>query len=125
MDQRARAVICDDDPFAVEVARLVMVTSGFEVAAATGSLAELGDALDAHRPHVVVLDQHLSDGSGPDVVHRVGLRAPDSLLIVFSATPAGEALPAGVFEWVPKQGTAGLAAAAGRALDQLRRQGAE
>ncbi len=71
-----------------------------------GSVAEGVGRLNAERPDVVVLDLHLPDGSGLDLLDQIRATDPKLPVILFSAQEAGaatsEASRLGAFGYLAK-----------------------
>ncbi len=99
-----RALIVDDDPgFLAGVAELVR-REGFEVTSA-GSLKEAKAALLANPPDILLVDLHLTDGSGLSLLESFPPdAAPEVVLITGSASvdTAIEALRLGVADYLTK-----------------------
>jgi DNA-binding SARP family transcriptional activator/ActR/RegA family two-component response regulator len=70
------------------------------------------------QPDVVILDLHLSDGSGLDAAERILEQAPESRIVILTGSPSQEALREaarmGICGFLPKDGTLGVT------LDTLR-----
>lgn len=77
-------LVVDDD---YRVSRIhsayVARAQGFEVVAEAHTLAEAVAAIDAHEPHLVLLDIYLPDGSGLDLIRHLMTREqrPDCIVI--------------------------------------------
>ena len=98
------ALIVDDDPgFALGLAELVK-REGFEVARA-GTLKEAREEIAANPPHILLVDLHLPDGSGLDLLDGFEpLTAPEVVLITGHASvdTAVDALRRGVADYLTK-----------------------
>ena len=87
-----------------------------------GEAATVGDAVSvirARRPDVVLLDVHMPDGGGVEVIRRLGDSAPDTRFLALSVSDAPEdviaVVRAGARGYVTKTiSAAGLAEAVGR-----------
>jgi DNA-binding NarL/FixJ family response regulator len=86
MDElQLRAVICDDDPTACQVATMLAEECGFDVVAQTRMAVEAEDAVRATKAHVLVLDLSLFGPPGHELVPRLRASAPDCKVIVNTA----------------------------------------
>jgi len=98
------ALIVDDDPgFVLGLAELVK-REGFEVARA-GTLKEAREEIAANPPHILLVDLHLPDGSGLDLLDGFEpLTAPEVVLITGHASvdTAVDALRRGVADYLTK-----------------------
>ena len=113
MTNRRLAVVCDDDMAIRMIVSVLLKEEGFEVVTAA-TAAELADFLSGGLPEVVVLDSHLPDATGEDLVDSIMATSPNCRIILFSGRrTAGNA--DAVFASVTKQGTQGLAEAIHRA----------
>ncbi|GAA3031840.1 response regulator [Kitasatospora albolonga] len=100
-------LVVDDDPCAARInARHVAQVPGFRVAAVAHSAAGALAAVERGGIDLVLLDQHLPDGSGCALTRRLREQGRDLDLIVLSADrrPASvrEALRAGVLHYLLK-----------------------
>jgi two-component system response regulator AtoC len=99
-----RALIVDDDPgFLAGLAELVK-REGFAVASA-GSLKQAREEIAAHPPDILLVDLHLPDGSGLDLLEGFeAASAPEVVLITGSASvgTAVDALRRGVADYLTK-----------------------
>jgi len=97
-------LIVDDDPgFVLGLAELVK-REGFEVARA-GTLKEAREEIAANPPHILLVDLHLPDGSGLDLLDGFEpLTAPEVVLITGHASvdTAVDALRRGVADYLTK-----------------------
>ncbi|MTD13922.1 response regulator [Nakamurella sp. YIM 132087] len=80
-----RVVVVDDHRVFAELFAHALGTAGYEVCAVTFSLAEAVEQVGTHRPDVVVLDQHLPDGSGSGVVGRLRSVAPGVRVLMLTS----------------------------------------
>jgi two-component system OmpR family response regulator len=84
----ARLLVVEDEPNILELLAASLRLAGFEVATATGGL-EAVQAVQRHRPDLVVLDVMLPDLDGFDVARRLrsgGTRTPVLFLTAKDAT---------------------------------------
>ena len=99
-----RALIVDDDPgFLAGLAELVK-REGFAVASA-GTLKQAREEIAAHPPDILLVDLHLPDGSGLDLLEGFeAASAPEVVLITGSASveTAVDALRCGVADYLTK-----------------------
>jgi DNA-binding NtrC family response regulator len=97
-------LIVDDDPgFALGLAELVK-REGFEVARA-GTLKQAREEIATNPPHILLVDLHLPDGSGLDLLDGFEpLTAPEVVLITGHASveTAVDALRRGVADYLTK-----------------------
>jgi two-component system KDP operon response regulator KdpE len=100
----ARILIVDDDPLLQKSLTLLLMMQGYDVESATTARAAF-EALDRHRPELIVLDLGLPDLDGLEVCTRIR-QTSDVPIIVLSAK-AGEqdkvaALEQGADDYVSK-----------------------
>jgi two-component system, OmpR family, response regulator len=84
----ARLLVVEDEPNILELLSASLRLAGFEVATATGGLEAI-QAVQRHRPDLVVLDVMLPDLDGFDVARRLrsgGTRTPVLFLTARDAT---------------------------------------
>jgi DNA-binding NtrC family response regulator len=101
---RSRLLLVDDDPGGRFILASLLGEEGYQVACA-GSLKEAEAALEAGKPyHLVVLDLHLTDGLGTDLLPRVRHRLPRARVVLLSGdvSGAGDAVPPGFDACLPK-----------------------
>ncbi len=102
---RPLALIIDDEP---DIRELLQITlARMEVDSHTaGTVDEAYRRLAAHRYRLCLVDMRLPDGSGIDIVRRVGAEHPQTPIAVITAhgnmETAVEALKAGAFDFVSK-----------------------
>lgn len=86
-----RLLVVDDEPHIGLLLRLQMESRGYELRLAR-SLFEARAALlsDAERPDAVLLDLHLPDGSGVDLLREVRARPSTATLPIIILTAEGE-----------------------------------
>ncbi|MGO3886040.1 MAG: response regulator [Mycetocola sp.] len=108
-----RVLIVDDDHAVAQLhARQLGGIDGFTVVALAHSGAEALERIRDFAPDLVLLDVHLPDISGIEVLHRLriaGTNGPD-IIVVSSASDrvaVGQALAAGVADYLVKPFTAG------------------
>jgi putative two-component system response regulator len=106
-DGGARILIVDDDPRIREVLTRWLVDSGFLVDQAASAAQALGALLSAP-PDLVLLDVHLAEDKGHDVLRAIRARPALRLLPVIMITGAAtwseklEAIDEGVTDFLPK-----------------------
>ncbi len=86
-----RLLVVDDEPHIGLLLRLQMESRGYELRLAR-SLFEARAALlsDAERPDAVLLDLHLPDGSGVDLLRELRARPATATLPIIILTAEGE-----------------------------------
>lgn len=82
-DEPMRILVVDDEQHIVNFLRMGLTYEGFQVATAEDGKGAL-DAVDAFKPHLVILDLMLPDMDGIQVAERIR-RDPDLLLIMLTA----------------------------------------
>src|SRR5207244_12790301 len=82
---RPRALIVDDDPEIAKVLTELVEREGFAVTCAS-SLAQARDQVAATVPDIVLVDIHLPDGSGLELLEGLGPSAPEVVLITGQAS---------------------------------------
>ena len=116
----ARVVVVDDHPMWRDGVRVDLELDGdLLVVGTAGSVAEATDAVGRHRPDLVLLDLHLPDGSGAELIAPLLARLPGTRFLVLSASAEeGDVLAA------VKAGATGylLKSATGEALRAAARQ---
>jgi DNA-binding response OmpR family regulator len=89
----ARILLVEDDPAGRLTATVLLEDAGFSVEAAT-SLAEGKRLLARERPYaLVLLDQHLGDGLGVQLIPEVRARMPRSKVVLLSGDCSMLAMP--------------------------------
>jgi DNA-binding NtrC family response regulator len=100
-----RILLVDDDPGLSEVIALLLERERYGVERA-GGVKQALNALEASKPHLVVTDLKLPDGTGLEVIAGVRARAPRMPIIMItsysSMESAIEALRAGANDYVIK-----------------------
>ena len=98
-----RALIVDDDVEILKILGELVGREGFVVACAP-TLARAREELAAHTPDVVLVDIHLPDGSGLDLLDTEGAAGPEIVLITGQASveTAVEALRRGAADYLTK-----------------------
>jgi DNA-binding NarL/FixJ family response regulator len=92
-DGSVQVLVADDtDDIRQLVCLLLEVTDGAEVVAEASDAAEALAAWEAHRPDVLILDNHLPDGIGLDVAEQILTSDPTAAIVLFSAYLDGPAL---------------------------------
>ncbi len=105
---RTTLVIADDHPGMRRSLRALMeATPGIDVAAESGDLALTRQHVIGHRPDVLVMDLHMSDGSSIQAVSELRRRVPATHVVVVSMEDAPgfaqRALAAGASGYVLKE----------------------
>jgi len=100
---RPRALIVDDDPEIARVLAEVVEREGFAVTCAA-SLALARQEIAATVPDILLVDIHLPDGSGVELLEGLGPAAPEVVLITGSASveTAVHALRLGAADYLTK-----------------------
>ncbi len=100
---RPRALVVDDDPDITAVLTELVEREGFAVTSAT-TLAQAREEIAATVPDIVLVDIHLPDGSGLDLLEGVGPAAPEVVLITGQASveTAVDALRRGAADYLTK-----------------------
>lgn len=98
MNHRIRTIIVDDDPDVLRMHRLFVESlDGFEVAGTAARAAEVGPALEAAPDaDLVLLDVHLPDGNGVDVLTELRARHPNVGVIMITAAAEAETVRAAI-----------------------------
>jgi two-component system, NtrC family, response regulator HydG len=98
-----RALIVDDDPEIATVLTELVEREGFAVTSAA-SLAQAREEIAAKVPDIVLVDIHLPDGSGLDLLEGLGPAAPEVVLITGQASveTAVDALRRGAADYLTK-----------------------
>jgi DNA-binding NtrC family response regulator len=100
---RPRALIVDDDPEIATVLTELVEREGFAVTSAA-SLSQAREEIAAKVPDIVLVDIHLPDGSGLDLLEGLGPAAPEVVLITGQASveTAVDALRRGAADYLTK-----------------------
>lgn len=81
-----RVLIVDDEPRVARIhAGFIATADGFSVCAVAGSAASALEAVAKHSPDLVLLDVHLPDGNGLDLLPRLRALHPGLEVIVITA----------------------------------------
>jgi two-component system, NtrC family, response regulator AtoC len=98
-----RALIVDDDPEITTVLTELVEREGFAVTSAS-SLAQAREEIGATVPDIVLVDIHLPDGSGLELLEGLGPSAPEVVLITGQASvdTAVDALRRGAADYLTK-----------------------
>ena len=88
MDERLRAVVCDDDPVARQIARMVLDDTGYDVVGEAAMATEAIAMAGAARPDVVVLDLSMMGMTGLEAIPLLREQLPECDIVVFSAFEA-------------------------------------
>ena len=99
--------IVDDHELIREGLKLLLEQeTGIEVVGEATSAAEMWSRLDETACNVIILDMHLPDASGFDLLGDLKTKYPHSAVVVLSMLPEGEYAPrateAGAFAFVSK-----------------------
>lgn len=86
-----RVVLVDDHPVYRHGLAMLLAEEGIEVAAAVGTAEEGLAAAVEHRPDVVVLDLHLPDGTGVQVMRRLATELPGAAVLVLTMDSSDQA----------------------------------
>lgn len=99
------ALIVDDEPDIRELLEITLLRMGLDTRC-TADLAEAREALGQHDFDLCLLDMHLPDGDGIDLVREITAEYPDTPVAMITAhgnmETAIEALKAGAFDFVSK-----------------------
>lgn len=79
-------LVVDDSPFIQAMVAGLCEAEGWEVRTA-GCVADARRVLAESRPRIVMLDYHLPDGYGPDLVAQARSKDPPPLLVALSMQP--------------------------------------
>jgi DNA-binding NarL/FixJ family response regulator len=90
--QRVRVFLVDDHAlFRAGVrAELDSITDEIEVVGEAGSVGEAVAGIGHHKPDVVLLDVHMPDGGGAEVLRQVRTGLPDVVFLALSVSDAAE-----------------------------------
>lgn len=106
-NQTLKILIVEDDPQNAEIQRRFLERcQNIELIGIAHTLTDAQDLADVFQPHLVLLDVHLPDGNGLDILRQ--WRADNNRLDVILITAAKEvetvrsAMHAGVFEYILK-----------------------
>jgi two-component system response regulator NreC len=103
-----RVVLADDHTMMRRTLRLLLDgEDGVEVIAEADDLASVMRNVDAHQPHVLVLDLNMPDGSGIEALSQLRERVPETQIVVMtmqdSPAFAQRAFAAGAIGFVVKE----------------------
>jgi two-component system response regulator AtoC len=100
---RPRALVVDDDPEIAKVLTELVEREGFAVTSAS-TLARAREEIATSVPDIVLVDIHLPDGSGLDLLEGLGPSAPEVVLITGQASveTAVDALRRGAADYLTK-----------------------
>jgi DNA-binding NarL/FixJ family response regulator len=129
-DTRLSCLIADDHPAILKSIALFLEDEDIRVVATTATGAEALELIVRRKPAVALVDEHLPDLSGIDVVRRAAVSAPETALLLYTgdASPAlaRAALDAGALGIVLKEAplhdlprAIGMAAAGTTYIDPL------
>lgn len=116
MEERPRAVVCDDDPVARHLVSSFLAAAGFDVAAEVDVATDAVRVAEIVQPRVAVLDVALMGMSGIEAIPALKTVAADCAIVVFSSFDSvrAEALAAGADEVIDKTDPQALEAAIAR-----------
>lgn len=78
-----RVVLADDHALMRRALRLLLESEdGVEVIAESGDLSSLVGHVDGHRPHVLLLDLGMLDGSSSDLIRQLREHAPATRIVI-------------------------------------------
>ncbi len=102
-----RVVVGDDHNLVRRGLRLLLEReTGFEIVAEASSIASTIGQVHGHRPHVLILDLTLPDGSSLEAIARLRRQAPETEIVVLALEDdpafAQQALDAGAIGYVLK-----------------------
>ncbi|WP_040478761.1 response regulator [Longispora albida] len=114
-----RVMVVDDHPMWREGVARDLTEAGYEIVAAVGEGAQAVRIAGAVRPDLVVLDLHLPDLAGPEIIRGLLTTQPDTRILVLSASGEHQ----DVLDAVTAGATGYLVKSAGREefLDAVRR----
>jgi two-component system chemotaxis response regulator CheY len=99
-------LICDDTPAMRAMLRRVLEQGGFTVAGAAASASDLHALYAATRPDVVLLDLHMPDVEGLDLLRSLRAYDPPARVVICSGSGddalRDDALALGAADWVKK-----------------------
>ncbi len=107
-DRKARVLVVEDHPFLREgIVRLLNLQCDLVCCGEAGTLAEAADAVIREKPDLVLLDVHLPDGDGFQLIDFLRPQFPDLMILVLSQSDevsfAQRALSLGANGYVIKQ----------------------
>lgn len=79
-----RVIVVDDIPSVRLLLRSTLPLHGIEVTAEAGTGAEALELARAKEPDAIILDVHMPDMSGMDVVTQLKLEHPDCKIVMYS-----------------------------------------
>lgn len=86
MSDPIRVVICDDHQILADgLAALLGAEPGLEIVAVTGSVEEVVLEAERCRPHVVLMDYELPDGTGIDATRRILATVPETAVVMLTS----------------------------------------
>ena len=105
-DRRLRIVVVDDDVDVRELLQLGLTTDTLEVVGTAADASEAIELVTGTQPDIVLLDLHMPDMGGLEVLPMLREQCPDARVVAFSAIGATHmvenALEAGVFGFIEK-----------------------
>jgi two-component system KDP operon response regulator KdpE len=104
MNDRARILICDDEPQILRALRVILGDAGFEVVPAT-TVREALDAVAVRPPRAAIIDLVLPDGDGVEVCRSIREWSDIPLLVLSAIGDEAEkvrALNVGADDYVTK-----------------------
>ena len=101
-----RVLIAAADPLVRRALHSILDSGSYDIVAETSSAPGALEAVKQHDPHVALVDAMLEDGDGLDTAERIAREAPETRVIVLSAseddTKAVRALRAGARGYLRK-----------------------
>jgi two-component system, response regulator PdtaR len=89
---RRQVLVVDDNPLVTHSLSSLLADDGFEVMSFTDASDALKYLTD-HRPHIAIIDIHLSGSSGLDISHQIRVQyGPEIPIIIFSGDTSLETL---------------------------------
>ena len=104
----ASAIIVDDERHVREALRRCLEEEGFRVVDEAGDARHAVALATMHEPDVVVLDHHMAEGLGVDIIGDLTRASPRSAVVVYTANDTAAvrdaALAAGAVAVIDKAG---------------------
>src|SRR5919199_1461241 len=96
-DNPIRVLIVEDHQVLADGLELALTRSeGMEVVGSTGSVAGAAELARQHAPDVVLMDYHLTDGTGAQAAAAIRAEAPRGAVVFLGADTGDEALLAAI-----------------------------
>lgn len=97
MPEIVRVLVVEDHPIVCEGLRLAINRhEDLEVVATAATVAEGTRLAEELRPHVVLLDYHLPDGTGAEAATRIRATVPEAVLVMLTADASDDVMLAGI-----------------------------